>query len=155
MAFPLLVVVVFEGTSSIGSNVVFVLLALLVVIRGTLGVAMGERLRVRDLRDPGSSTSSSSSSSGSLRAERFLAAERVTGPPRREDDDSCPDSSGVGLGEMTRGLAGTVDRVVRRVDMVREKGGRDGQGMAPTTMRRKVSKCEGQEKKSLCVVERR
>jgi hypothetical protein len=56
---------------------------------------------------------------------------------------SCSD--GVGLGEMTRGVEGTPD--FWRSDMVvSEKGGRTGQRMAPTIMRRRHSKPDGQRR---------
>jgi hypothetical protein len=43
---------------------------------------------------------------------------------------------------MTRGLAGTVD-----LGMANEKGGRDGQWIAPIKMRCSDSKADGQEPK--------
>ena len=118
------------------------LLARLVVMGWTVRVSIGERLRVRALRRPADESSLlfslSSSWTGCGVDCRFRAADRVTGPALV--DDSTPASSdGVGLGEMTRGLAGTLF-LVRRVDMAaaaateaaREKGGRVGLGRMPT-----------------------
>jgi hypothetical protein len=51
-------------------------------------------------------------------------------------------SEGVGLGEMTRGVSGIF---LERKDMANENGGSAGQRMAPTTMRCKESKPEGQK----------
>jgi hypothetical protein len=64
---------------------------------------------------------------------RLLVEERVMGA---EYEESCSRSDGVGLGEMTRGVAGTL-ACLRRVDMVKLKGGRVGQGAAPTAKRRR------------------
>lgn len=52
-------------------------------------------------------------------------------------------SEGVGLGDVTRGVAGTVD--LRRA-IVNENGGRTGQGKTPTRSRCKQVKPEGQER---------
>jgi len=67
-----------------------------------LRVSMGLRLRVRARRSSGLS-SSSSSSTGAGVAIRFRAADLVTGP---KYDSRSSISEGVGLGEMTRGVAG-------------------------------------------------
>ena len=71
-----------------------------------------------------------------LRALR-RAADRVTGALYASL------SEGVGLGDVTRGVAGTLD--LRRA-MVNENGGRTGQGKAPTNSRCRQAKPEGQNK---------
>lgn len=106
-------------------------------------VSMGDRLRVRDLRSSGASTSSYSSSGMRGVDLRLRVAERVTG---RSYETSVSCSEGVGDGEMTRGVAGTA-ALLRRADMVTENGGSAGQEMAPATMRRRDSKPEGQNTK--------
>lgn len=127
------------------------LLAVLVllVILWTVLASMGDRLLVRALRSSGASYSSSSacSAKGCGVAALFLVDERVTGPKY-----SRSGSEGVGLGEMTRGVSGT-DCFPPRKDMVSEKGGRTGQRTAPTTMRRRDWKADGQERETAGVVE--
>lgn len=126
------------------------LLAVLVllVILWTVLASMGDRLLVRALRSSGASYSSTSASSvkGWGVAALFFADERVTGPKY-----SRSGSEGVGLGEMTRGVSGT--DCFPRKDMVSEKGGRAGQRTAPTTMRRRDWKAEGQARETAGVVE--
>lgn len=69
----------------------------------SLRVSIGLRLRVRARRRSGLSSSSGSSSTGAGVASRFRAADLVTGP---KYDSRSSTSEGVGLGEMTRGVAG-------------------------------------------------
>lgn len=87
-----------------------------------------------------SSSSYDSSSTGCGVASRFLA-DRVIGP-LYEDSPSVWLSSrlcrsdGVGLGEMTRGVAGMLRRRVEAM-LSKEKGGRTGAAMTPLRNRRK------------------
>jgi hypothetical protein len=85
-------------------------------------VVIGLRLLVLARRRSAPSSSSSSSSTGAGVASRLRAADRVTGP---KYDSRSSISEGVGLGEMTRGVAG----MLPRPDMLYGKGGKAGTGM--------------------------
>src|SRR4051794_7985368 len=70
-------------------------------------VSIGLRLRVRALRRSGLSSSSRSSSTGFGVVNRLLAADLVVGP-KYDSRAAASFSDGVGLGEITRGVAGTI-----------------------------------------------
>ena len=86
----------------------------------------------------------------------LLVDDLVTGPRYEscEDGASCV-SEGVGLGEVTRGVAGMAGLV--RKAMANGNGGRGGERSAPTTVRRKETEPKGQreEWRWLSIRERR
>ena len=131
---PLLVTASFCSSSEMVFAALFAAVFLFAaVMRCTLRVSIGLRLRVRDRLIPGLSDSSSSSSStkcGVVR--RFLAADRVTGPPYEDCEASI--SEGVGLGDMTRGVAGMA--CLLGIDILQENGGKAGGVMTPSNSRR-------------------
>lgn len=121
----------------LGLLVVFLLAG---VIRVILRASIGLRLRVRERRrsSGGSESSSSrSSSTGFGVPRRFLAADLVTGPPY--EVCAVSRSDGVGLGEMTRGVAGMA--CFPGIDIAQEKGGKAGGVMTP--LNRRVRRCNG------------
>jgi hypothetical protein len=124
---------------SFGSSSAIVLVAFFLfagVMRVILRVSIGLRLRVRDRLSSGwsGSSSSKSSSTGCGVVKRFLAADLVIGPPYEDCAASC--SEGVGLGEMTRGVAGMA--CLPGIDIVHENGGRAVCAMTPVRSRVKV-----------------